>query len=414
MRRRRLSEPTLEAPAAEGATPRNASSIFLGVAAFWSVWLPARIARLSSHLAAAFADGSWTAAVPAVAALAPLLAFGVGLFARAIFPEIESVYTESLLFLVLVVVVAQLSGAMSAMLLLGYVIGDLAASWPRFAGDWWLHTGVYDFVEGAVGALGGPIVSYLLLAILMIVVPSTARHLAADTLRRYSFSQPAVGVAKLAVYTAIATLLVFAWSHAMILLVGPVFTWYAKQQSPSVAAVENVQFGWPWLVAATTAAIGVRFALTWRIGLKPDIALRTVRLRLAAARSLGSSLPAARPTWPRIAVQTVLVTLILSGAYLGIPEALAIGGVVLVLLAWRGGRLGQLPTGWVQLVSRVPAVVRGVAAVVGGFALSLAAVSVLWEVHQTVRLVLLGMLLALALFHALFPPTRSVAAEAPA
>src|SRR4051812_38955148 len=94
------------------------------LAGFWSVRAPAWLDNWFPQVAKATADGSWTAAWKPVAAYLPLAAFVLGLLCRFIFPSIYVVYSESLIFMALVIGGAILSGPVGVMLLLGYIVED--------------------------------------------------------------------------------------------------------------------------------------------------------------------------------------------------------------------------------------------------------------------------------------------------
>src|SRR5688500_1967197 len=93
---------------------------------FWSVRAPGLLDPWAPPLADAFADGSWMAVWRRVAAFAPLAAFGIGVLFPLLWPGMRDVYTESLIFLLLIFAASILSGTAGAMLCLGYILGDLA------------------------------------------------------------------------------------------------------------------------------------------------------------------------------------------------------------------------------------------------------------------------------------------------
>lgn len=124
----------------------------------WSVHLPVWIDPWAVRLADAFADGAWTARWRKVSAFAPPIAFGVGFLFPVLWPWMKDVYTESLLFMMIVVAGAILSGPVGVMLLLGYVLGDLASV-------------LFERGYGRGPRLAGHFVSYMLLALPAVILP---------------------------------------------------------------------------------------------------------------------------------------------------------------------------------------------------------------------------------------------------
>jgi len=100
------------------------------LAHFWLVDAPRRLNRPLPRVTDILVDGAWTAAWAPVAAFAPLAAFAVGLLAPLLWPGIDTVFSESLPFMMLVSMTALLSGPAGLMLWLGYSAGDLVLGTP--------------------------------------------------------------------------------------------------------------------------------------------------------------------------------------------------------------------------------------------------------------------------------------------
>src|SRR5256885_829674 len=150
-----------------GSSPAAGSDS--GLTRFWAVTLPTRIDSVAPPLADAFADGVWTAVWRRIHDLAPLAALITGLLFRIVWPSIHNVYSESLLFLMIVVAGAILSGPVGAMLLFGYAAGDmLALPFNR--------QGLYGPMQ-YLKSFGGHFVGYMLLAIPAILIPQLGRRM---------------------------------------------------------------------------------------------------------------------------------------------------------------------------------------------------------------------------------------------
>src|SRR5260370_6591248 len=68
---------------------------------FWSTELPTMLDPWAPQLADSFADDAWMAPWRNVAAFGPLAALGIGFLAPWLWPGINNIYSESLVFLML-------------------------------------------------------------------------------------------------------------------------------------------------------------------------------------------------------------------------------------------------------------------------------------------------------------------------
>ena len=107
------------APERAGAPP--AETPIRRLAHFWLVDAPRRLNWPLPRVTDILVDGAWTAAWAPVAAFAPLAAFAVGLLAPLLWPGIDTVFSESLPFMMLVSMTALLSGPAGLILWLGYM-----------------------------------------------------------------------------------------------------------------------------------------------------------------------------------------------------------------------------------------------------------------------------------------------------
>ena len=365
---------------------------------FWSVTLPHWLDPWAPRFADAFADGAWTAAWRGVSAIAPLLALVIGLLVPQVWPGMRSVYTESPLFLGLIIAGAIFSGPVGVMMLLGNVIAMLM----------WGSTGVplrarhQEWLGYFVRRWGSVLISYLLLAIPAIMVPQQARWMA-EEMPLPSKITAGIKVAVQAILFAVGCgILVYLWCQAMPVLIRPIFTWL--RMDPRVEAIVPLQQGWQWLVgAAATAALVRLLAERMVIG---DSSRVTSISELQEQRW---SNPERRdqfwrniPELPRIILRSVVMTLVLAGIYQQWIDALLVAILIIFFEAWRAGLIARFPEWWERAVMKVPALLRFGTALLFGFLLSQWIITRQWR-GDTFRPVLWATVSTLLIFYFLFP-----------
>ena len=370
----------------------------------WSVRVPRWLDPWAPQLADAFADGAWTAAWRSVAAYAPLGAAVVGFLTPMIWPGIRHVYSESLLFMMLVIAGAILSGPVGAMLLFGYVVGDLLGGTPARS---YFGSSVEYFLRRG----GSQLISYLLLAIPAVLVPLLARRMARQVPLDRLPSDPTIRLgARAGLYAAGCGALVYLWCQAMIVLIRPVFTWLGSQ--PTVEAIRYVQVWWDWLVT-----VGMLAAVA-RVMLEEVIARRAPRMAVVAELQRQRGMGNARrgefrrrlPSAARIAIASLVVTLLLAGTYVSWTDALIVMVASVFLSAWHARLIGILPPGWATVMHKVPALLRLAAAPLVGYVLANIVIGIFWRT-QSFRPVMLGALLTLVVFYLFFPPRPAVRSD---
>ncbi|HVF98846.1 MAG TPA: hypothetical protein VND68_03335, partial [Chloroflexia bacterium] len=227
---------------------------------FWYVKAPAWLDDWFPQIARAFSDGAWTTAWRGVGAYAPVVGFALGLLCRIIFPQIYSAFSESLIFMMIVIAVSLLSGTMGAALLVGYIVEDLLVG-NRAS----VNTGFFpaelppEGLSGLPGVLGGKLVSYLLLSIPAVTIPLLVRQLA-PSIKLHTITDPNSRTFALAgLHAAIAGVLVFLWAQSVVVLLRPLFTWVGAV--PTFQAINPVQAQWSFLVGAGVVAAASRVIL---------------------------------------------------------------------------------------------------------------------------------------------------------
>jgi hypothetical protein len=373
---------------------------------WWTLKLPAWLDDWFPQAANALADGAWTAAWRGVAAVAPALAFAVGLLSRLIFRDLNAVFSESLVFIAIVIAGALLSGPVGAMLFVGYIVQDVALG---------NRVDTLSGLDGLsalnlVGLVGGKLVSYLLLAIPAITVPLLANQLTQGVKLR-QFDDPNQRLwSQAALYGTICAVLIYLWTQSMIVLIRPFFTWLGTV--PTVAAIYPVQ-------QQTFMLVGIALlAGAGRVLLEQGPASRSPRAAVVALlkreRWTGAHAAplSAVPQAIRVAIASAVVTLVLAGTYEDWVDGILVAVITGLIGMWRAGliRLIPVPAGWALRVRRYPPLTRLLAASAIGYALTGLTLIPFWlnletaSFTQGLRPVLLGALLTLVAFHILFPP----------
>jgi hypothetical protein len=363
---------------------------------FWSVRLPQLVDPWAPSVADAIADGSWTAPWGRIVAFAPLVALAVGVLTPFFWPGMTHVYSQSLLFMALVVVGAIVSGPLGVMVLLGYSLGILiAGSEAKY------HFGDYPFRRG-----GSLLMSYMLLALPAVVMPGLARQLVDEIAPSFrGQSRPLIGI-RAFLFAATCGVLIFLWCQAMIVLIRPVFTWV--WDVPRRTAIFPVQFQWPWLVGAALLAALARIALEERVNRR----IRDAEVVSTLHEERSNTFRRRGEFWGRIPLPGRLLlasaagTLFLAGTYTEWIDALLMGGAIAALGFWRSRFMIGLSGPWRKLMQRAPRAIRFMGATVLGYVVAYLLAKGLWSTG-TLRPVFLGTLFTLLLFCVFFPQQRA-------
>ena len=374
------ARPTLPPTAGVSATADHATELMRK----WSVMLPKTLDPWFPQLADALADGAWLASWKKANTI-PFVALAVGFLTPWVWPGIQNIYSESLLFLMLVTAASILSGTWGATILTGYVVGDCL----RVILSFHLIT------------LLGHVVGYLLLAVLALRIPPLARRL--SNIRKRFSADPTLAVAAQGAFRAVVSAgLVFLWCQGTIILIRPVFAgsgWF-----PTDAAVMQVQVHWQWLVAVAVVAGVTRvvledFSVSRSAGAPLVAELRASRHITATAHGAAWK---GVSSGVQVILGAVLLTIVLTGMYAGWIDPLIVLVVTGATGAWRAGLIGNVPTGWVNLMEKIPAVVRMLIVPIVGYLISRLIISTFWST-RSFRPWMFGALSTLVLYYALFP-----------
>jgi len=375
---------------------------------FWHIVVPRWLQPWTPRAADAVADGVWTAGWPWVGAVAPVAAILIGvLFARSDALRTAHIYTQSIAFLAVMVILAVLDGAAAVAAMGAFIVLDVVTAWSGLSGSFRGAFRDLPWIAQAVRFYGGLLVGYLLLSMLIVRAPLFARRVVEGGYIDRVVRPQAAAAVRAVLYGAVCGVLVWVWCQAMIVLVRPAFTWL--KDNPDVAAILPVQTRWPLLVALAAAA-GVGRTLLEEIAFSRAPRRDLVR-RLAVERSRDAASAPPLPGTVRVAVQAVVTTLLLAGAFTTAADGITVFIVTVLLAAWGYGLAGRPAVLWAGLVLRVPTLIRLVAAMALGYWLAGIVVARLWST-QTFRPILFGGLVTMVVFYLLFPQIRSPSGEA--
>ena len=348
------------------------------LADFWWGRVPLRMARVSGGLGVVFGDGGYLAAMPRVAALAPLLALFFGFIIGWRHPLATDLFASSVAFMALALLVGTLSAAVGAWLVIGYAVGDITIGVrdPAFLGTF----------TNAGKTWAALILCAFVLAMLVVLIPLTARALANEVAARWLAGRGFAAEAGVAI--AAEVLLVFAWTQAALVLTRPYFTWHGL--APSTSTVEGLHTA-AW--ALPLVAIGAAGLRAW------------LDVRYAAATPPRVTLPARpRRRTPKpvaIAVRVLIAVFLLAGLMDSWVDPIIVGVVMVAFLALREPLLRRIGPR-TAVVMRVPILPR---LIVGSVISAIIAIIVVaaFGTQSVVRPVVISTLISLIVFTILLP-----------
>jgi len=348
------------------------------LADLWWGRVPLRMARVSGGLGVVFGDGGYLEAMPRVAALAPLLALFFGFIIGWRHPLATDLFASSVAFMVLALVVGTLSAAVGAWLVIGYAVGDVTIGVrdPAFLGAF----------TNSGKTWAALILCAFVLAMLVVLIPLTARALANEVAARWLAGRGFAAEAGVAI--AAEVLLVFAWTQAALVLTRPYFTWHGL--APSTSTVEGLHTA-AW--ALPLVAIGAAGLRAW------------LDVRYAAATPPRATLPARphrrTPKPVAIAVRALIAVFLLAGLMDSWVDPIIVGVVMVAFLALREPLLRRIGPR-TAVVMRVPILPR---LIVGSVISAIIAIIVVaaFGTQSVVRPVVISTLISLIVFTILLP-----------
>lgn len=301
------------------------------------VWndLPAFVGRVSRTLGIALMDGQYLTAWPGAALAAPVVALLAGGAIAAVQQEVT--FTYSLVGLTIFTLLAGAGAGLGWYALVGYAVVDLAsgnALGPYFQPD----------ALTVLRSLGAALISYLLLAALLVLIPLTVLGLREEVTRLLRVDSTPV---RYIVHTLLGGLLVWSWAHATAFLIRP--EWSFHNRSPDVDAISTLQQDtWVLVVAGLLAFAGRSVAEEYSITRLPSwIEVPPVD---PSRRGLTP------PVWVSVPLRAALLVALMAGLLASILQAVLLFLVLLIPLTVQAmsGRVAAVE--WVT--SRIPVVLR--------------------------------------------------------
>lgn len=291
----------------------------------WSdrVWItaPRWLSQRFPALRGLAGDGHVVTTVPLAGVLLPAAALAVGLVAGLFRTGYEDVYTESVLLLAVLVGIGAFSSQLGLLMLLGFVLGDIVSTRPvieyaaRFSRDFWFSGVLGEGIIAHLVHIRLPrLVTYLLLAAVVVVLPRAARGAVGSVGRGRRMPAALAWLLVSGLVTVISWLGVGAWVAGAPTLIRPVFVWASPNGVPTAQAIQPLQSDGSIVVAVAVAATLLR-----QLWIGASMFVPAVRERLAAAEAtptppavLRNRTRQARPL-PSAILAATLATLTLAG-----------------------------------------------------------------------------------------------------
>lgn len=362
---------------------------------FWWNHLPMHVSRFSLKLAASLADGLYLTQWRTVGAFAPplslLLGFLIGWFHFA--PG--NTFTFSIWVMALMVAISSFSAGLGAWLWLGYAIGDFIL-FPHLQNPDWLNFNTWLIVRVPL------ILSYILLANLLVSIPLTSFALRRYTLNSFKTFINVRMVTEAGLQAILCGTLVFLWSQSIPILIRPVYTWQGN--SPPVPAIAPLQSNAQILIALAAILGATRIVLEYRAFNDPKVSEHGKKLQQKIAERDKSSW--SLPATIALPLKAAFTTFMLSGMLTNWVEAIILGVSLLLTMLLRK----NLPTkmaGWTSLVSRVPLLLRLIVVSTINYFLALKVLEVMWNNTSTFFPIIISTIFGIILFSLLMPIPRS-------
>lgn len=321
------------------------------VAYFWWVKLPLRIRHISASLMDSLLDGYYLLSSSIIAAIASPIAFLVGLLWGWQHWGYTGLFSESLIFMMVIILIGVLSGHLGFMFLTGYILGDFFLvhdnwTWPR-----------NDFLHALVVVRVPLLIKYALLSFILLYLPRITKTLVQQLQLPRLVGRKASIALVFPLYTFLTAMFVYFWSQMLPLLLRPIFTWIGR--SPTVKAISPLQNDWEILVFMAIIAAIIRLVLQTlsisqdKIGKKLD-AYEAQFIGVEPIEPIAQKMPLLAV----VILHALWATLLLAGLYLTWLEAIIVFALLVFIQSVRT-ELFPLPIQWWRnLVERVPILFR--------------------------------------------------------
>jgi hypothetical protein len=327
-----------------------------------SLWVtqPLRLQRRYSSLRGVVGDWHGLALVPGVAVaavIAVVVGFGmVGAFGLGF----EQVYSESLLLMATLIALGAFSGQLGVLGLVSFSLGDF------FIGNrvWTSPFSSASLPEQLIRLRLPLIISYLLLAVAVIVIPRLGKNIALGIGQWRRIPSDLAWLVSTPVVVLVSWLGLRTWASLAPTLMRPYFVWRGGQ--PTVEAIQVFQVETSQLVAAGVAATVLRQIVNALFIYLPPLAARLSALEARAHHALAGESGPISPREPTTASRwwaDVLSALVASLVLSGILETRLVWiGYFAAFLVVRLLRSGTIRFGllnqWKMVAAKVPVVAR--------------------------------------------------------
>lgn len=367
----------------------------LNIEKLW-VDFPLKARVLSEAVAAILVDGIYLASFPVVAiAITPLALLG-GFLVGWLHPGFATVFSESMLIMIVVGVLGVLSARLGLLFVLGFVAGDffLASHKMFYPG----HGLWRNFLEVRAPLL----IEYALLAFLAVGIAMFTKSVLSSFRPPQNLTKNQVLALAFISHAAVTAVFVYFWTQAVPLLMRPVFVWPGSYLPISMA--QPLQERWLILVAVLAGASIARVFLQGILAASPERSRRVDQIMAKIAKEPMESAPLTDRI-PKIATVVFLAgwtVFILSGMISSFKEAGILFAIFTVFVALRK-KLIPLPLGdYPRLLIKIPAVGRFLAGVV----LVWFTTGRILATGGSFQTMLMTIVISLAIFLVLHPPVK--------
>ncbi|MEU5853488.1 hypothetical protein [Saccharopolyspora shandongensis] len=314
------------------------------VADFVWVHLPAAVSRLSVTLGFALRDGDYLRAWPPAAIVMPPAALLVGALLGAVHPG--PTYTFSAIAIGVLAVVAGLGAGLGCWAWLGFVLADLflgnRSTLPGFAG---YGFGTQRLMQGYLPLA----VSYLVLAVLLVLAPVLARGLALRTTAVLRAHRGVARTVELALSAVLFAVLTYAWTQATAFLIRPL--WSFSGETPTTAAIQPLQQHAVALAVAAFCAGACRGALAMLAADRAPITPTSPR------QDRGHSSARTILRIATVPIQAAFLTLLMAGLIASPSQGTLVWLALCVILYARLLLIPRIPV-YPALIRRIPLLAR--------------------------------------------------------
>ncbi len=332
----------------------------------WVV-LPTQLGKLSRKLLASSTDGYFIAATGAGSFLTPLL-FAAGLTWGWLQFDYFYVYTESLWFLVLAILLGSFSSHLGLVFTIGFILGDF------FLAD--TH---YIKYQGATRTLA-LVISYIVLLLVTIVPAIVIKNLVVEIKLPATVDLTTKLIAGAILYAALTYFYLYFWANMAPVLIRPVFTWHDGQ--PTVPAITILQNKTDWLVWPGVGMAILRLVLQTRMALNPanQPFYKTMESHFFNV-SLNRPVTSYINPWIRTFLFACITAFTLSGILLDWTSTIIVGALAFLFQALSAGLIPRpaFINKWSERIYKIPAVFRVVAAFIVIFFITKYIVSAMWQ-----------------------------------